>query len=345
VGLELDNDRTALEWALTRGNDAVLGGAIAGALTMLWRNANLAVEGRYWISLALERVSDAEHPQVAARLRHAVSALSYGQRKHDEAERAIQLYASVGDAHGAARAQYSLAGALMQMGRLDEAKATNEQSLAAARACGDAWNVAICLSQQASIESYRGDVRAARELYAQALAAQKALGNESGTAVVLGNIAELEFGDGHPELALQAASEAYEVDVRGRNATHIATDHINSAAYRIALGDLSAARNSAREGLRLARQIRNEQLTAIALQHLALLAGLGGDPRRGAQLLGYVDAQYAELGTQREYTEQWGYDKLMSALREQLSDAEIEKLSAEGATWSEDLAVDEALAV
>ena len=35
----------------------------------------------------------------------------------------------------------------------------------------------------------------------------------------------------------------------------------------------------------------------------------------------------------------------MAALREQLSEAEIEKLAAEGAVWSEDQAVEEALKV
>ncbi|MBV8374260.1 MAG: LuxR family transcriptional regulator, partial [Candidatus Eremiobacteraeota bacterium] len=128
VELELDNDRTALAWALTQGNDAVLGGAIAGALSGLWLNAGLAVEGRYWISLALEQVNDAEQPRIAARLRLALSAFSSGQRKHDDAERATRLYASMGDARGTARAQSSLAFALYQMGRLDEAKATIEQA-------------------------------------------------------------------------------------------------------------------------------------------------------------------------------------------------------------------------
>ena len=46
--LELDNDRAALEWTLTRGNDAVLGGAIAGALIHVWWSTGLSVEGRYW---------------------------------------------------------------------------------------------------------------------------------------------------------------------------------------------------------------------------------------------------------------------------------------------------------
>jgi predicted ATPase/class 3 adenylate cyclase len=344
VELELDNDRAALAWALTRGNDAVLGGAIAGALGALWTNAGLAVEGRYWISLALERVSEAEHPHIAARLWLALSGLSSGQRMHDAAERAMRLYASVGDARGTARAQRWLAYALLQMGRLDEAKAAIEPALAAARACGDTVNVASCLIEMASIALNRGDVRAGRELFAQSLAAFKALGDEGGTAVVLGNTAELEFADGHPEQALRAASEALEIHAhaRGKNAMNIGSAHTNSAAYRIALGDLAAARDSAREGLRVARQVRNEQIIAWVLQHLALLSALGGDARRGAQLLGYVDAQYTTLGMQREPTEQWGYDKLMAALRETLSAVEVEQLAAHGAAWSEDQAVEEA---
>jgi hypothetical protein len=229
------------------------------------------------------------------------------------------------------------------MRRLDEAQAAIEQALAAARACGDAWNVASCLNEQASIAAVCGDIRAARGLYAQQLAAYKALGNKSGIALVLSNLAELEFGDGHPERALQAASEALEIDLRGKHAASIAIDHNNSAAYRIALGDLTAASDSARKGLRVARQARDELLIAYALQHLALLAAFGGDAWRGAQLLGYVDAQYTALGMQREPTEQWGHDKLMAALREQLSEAEIEKLAAQGAAWSEDQAVEEAL--
>lgn len=62
----------------------------------------------------------------------------------------------------------------------------------------------------------------------------------------------------------------------------------------------------------------------------------------GARLIGYVDVQYKELGSQREPTEKWGYDKLMAALREHRSEAEIEKLAAEGAAWSQDQAVEEA---
>jgi predicted ATPase len=345
VELELDNYRTALAWALMQRNDAVLGGAIAGALSALWIDAGLAAEGRYWIGLALERVNEAEHSHIAARLWFALSGLSSGQRKHDAAERAMRLYASVGNVPGAARAQRVLAWALYQMGRPDEAQATIERALATARACKDTCTVASCLNTQADIARIRGDVRAGHELFAQALAAFKALGDESGIAIVLSNVAEMEFADGHPEQALRAALEALEIHARGKNATSIANGHINCAAYRIALGDFSAARDSACEGLRLAREARHELNIATVLQHLALLAALAGDARRAAHLLGYVDAQHSQLGAQRQTTEQWGYDKLMTALRETLSTGEIAHLAAEGASWSEDLAVEEALKV
>jgi tetratricopeptide (TPR) repeat protein len=345
VELERDNDRAALTWALTQGNDAVLGGAIAGALSGLWFNGGLAVEGRYWIQLALERVSEAEQPQNAARLWHALSVLSSGQRMYDAAERAMRLYGSVGDARWTARAQRVLAFALSQMGRLDEAKAAVEQALASSRACGDTSSVANCLDTQGFIAFARGDVGAGRELFADALATSKALGNEDGIAVVLGNLADLEFTDGHPEQALSAASEALEIHLRGKNPTHVAVDYVNIAAYQIALGDVAAAREAAYEALRLAVQVRSEAVITIALQHLAVLAGLSGDQRRGAQLLGYVDVQFTKLGMQRQPTEQWGYDKLIAALREALSADEIATLGAEGATWSEDRAVEEALKV
>jgi predicted ATPase len=343
--LELDNYRSALAWALTQRNDAVWGGATAGALAALWSGAGLAVEGRYWIGLALERVTEAERPQIAARLWLAIGVLSSGKLRHDAAERAMRLYATANNARRTARAQRLLAFTLLQMGRLDEAQATIEQALATSRACGDTWNVASCLDTQATTKFVRGDICAARELLTQALAIYKALGNESGTAVVLTNMAEVEFADGHPEQALRAASEALGIRIRGKEATEIALSHANTAAYRIALGDVVEARDSARDALRVARQGRNEQVIAIALQHLSVLVGLSGDARRGAQLLGYVGAQYIALGLQREPTEQWGYDKLMAALRETLTADEIEALGTEGAAWSEDQAVEEALKV
>ena len=67
--------------------------------------------------------------------------------------------------------------------------------------------------------------------------------------------------------------------------------------------------------------------------------------RDAARLTGYIDVRFKELGVEREDTARWGDDKLMAALREQLSEDEIAQLAADGAAWSEDQAVEEALKV
>ena len=346
IELELDNYRTALEWGLTQGHDAVAGAAIAGALEQLWFRGGLAVEGRYWIEPALERVSVAENPRVAARLWRALGRLYSAKRTCEVANRALSLYESVGDGHGAARALVHLAWGLYQMGHLDTASEANRRALAALRDHGDKAGVARCLSQQAAIANSRADTAAGREFYAQALAAYKALGDELGAGAVLGNLAELEFKDGHPDQALRSVSEALQMDPRrGVDAFNNAVYRSNSAAYRIAIGDIDGARTFAREGLSFARQAQSAQLIAYVLQHLAFLMALLGKAHNAASLLGYVDVQLKELGVTREPTEQWGYEKLMGALREHLSEAEIEKLATEGAAWSEDQAVEEALKV
>jgi len=345
VELELDNYRAALEWGLSQGNDAVVGGAIAGALEQLWFRGGLAVEGRYWIEPALERVDAAEHPQVAARLWRALALLYSAKRRYEAAERAVSLYESAGDGHGAARALGQLAFGLFQMGRAEEAAEANKRALTTLRGCGDKWGVAYCLMRQGGIAARQGAISEGRDLFAQALAAFKAFGDEIGAANTLGNIAELEFANGHPEQALRSVSEALEIDSRrGTDVIGIAIDHNNSAVYRIALGDVDGAHEAAREGLRWARQAQ-DFIVAIALQHLALLAALRGQVHNAARLIGYVKVQYQEGGFEREPTEKWGYEKLMAALREHLSEAEIEKLAAEGAAWSEDQAVEEALKV
>ncbi|MGB6601841.1 MAG: tetratricopeptide repeat protein [Candidatus Cybelea sp.] len=345
IKLELDNYRAALEWALRRDNDAVLGGAIAGALSALWWNAGLIVEGRHWTELALSRVSDAEHPAIAARLHSALSFFSDGKARYDAAERALQLYRSVSDRRGIARAEQLLGFALFQMGRLDTARETMARALAAFHANGDMWSMALCLSQLGYIERSRGDLSAARELFTRALSGMRSLGNELGIAMALGKMADLEFTAGDSKQALSFATEALELESLGENLELAARWHVNTAAYRIALGDLTEAHASLQQGLRLAQQGQEKLQLAVAIQHLALLAALGGDAQLAARLLGYVDVGYDQLGMKREPTEQWGYDKLLTALRKTLSDDEIKRFAAEGAAWSEDQAVEKALKI
>ncbi len=345
VELDLDNYRAALEWALERGHDLPLAGTIAGSLSQFWYENGLEVEGRYWVSRVLAELDEAAHPQVAARLWFAHARLSVGKRHNDYAARSLQLSELAGDRRGVAWALFSFGWSRFKMGRPHEAAETTMRALATMRECGDTSGAALCLMQLASISWNRGAIVSARDQYAEALAAIRANGDEASIVIVLSNLAELEFNDGHFAEALRLADEALSLKVHGKNATSLAISHNNLAAYRIALGDMDGAREAGLEGLKRARQVQNRLQITIALQHLALLGALRGDVQDAARQLGYVDAQYKEVGTVRESTERWSYDKLLTTLRLRLSDSEIEKLVAEGAVWPEDRALDEALKV
>jgi len=346
VERELDNYRAALEWGLSQGRDVVLGAAIAGSLEQLWYRGGLVLEGKYWIEPALERINVTENPAVAARLWRALATFYSAKRTCEAAEQAVLLYESAGDSHGAAWARGSLAYGLSQMGRNDEAGEVNTRALAALREHGDKAGVARCLNVQALIANNRGENAKSRELHEQSLAASKALGDELGTAIALGNFGELEFSEGHAEQALRYVSEALDMDPRrGVDTLNIAVYTANRAAYQTALGDIDGALASARESLAFSRQAQDAFMTVVPLQHIAMLGALSGKQERAAKLLGYVEVQIKELGAERQPTEQWGYEKLLTTLRQHLNEDEIEKLGAQGAAWSEDQAVEEALKI
>jgi predicted ATPase/class 3 adenylate cyclase len=344
VERELDNFRAALEWGLTQGHDAVLVAPIAGGLEQFWYRNGLAVEGRYWIERALERTENAGQPLIVARLLYAQSWLLSVKGAREATERAINLYESAGDRRGAAHARATLAFSLNQSGRLDEAEEAINQTLAAMQEYKDRHGIAKCLRYKGAIIGSRGQMAEARDYYDKSLAILREIGDEIGLSLVHANLGELEFHEGHAQEALKAATDAL-VLRRGIDKDAIATARCNSAAYQLALNDLTGAHASAREALRIAREVQNAYTLAIALQHFASLAALQRKSQSAAQLLGYVNLQYKELGATREPTEKWCYDMTMTALREQTGDAGFEKLSTEGAGWSEDRAVEEALKI
>ena len=54
---------------------------------------------------------------------------------------------------------------------------------------------------------------------------------------------------------------------------------------------------------------------------------------------------WMDIEALRQYTEQQEYDKMLAALRDALGEDQLAKLTAEGAAWSEDQAVAQALAI
>ncbi|MDQ6766799.1 MAG: tetratricopeptide repeat protein [Candidatus Eremiobacteraeota bacterium] len=342
---EIDNFRAALNWAITADNDPISGGTIAGNLGLLWWYGGRTEEGRRWTATALRGIDETAAPAVAARLWLTSAVLNEGQGKLEAGERARMLYESVGDRRGAARALRCVGSALHHLARMDEAEVALRKALTDLREAGDAAEVVRCLFSLSSTMWARGDIPTARQLLGETLAAAKALGDEAASAAYLFNLAELEFSQGGTEAAVRYASDALAIYVEVKNFRLVAIVQANLSIYRIALGQLSEARAEACEAIRWARETQYSYCMAIAIQHLALLLSFRSERHRAARLTGYVDAAYQKLGNRRESTEEWGYQKLLSSLREGIASDELGVLMAEGAGWTEEQAVEEALKI
>jgi len=340
--IDADNYRSALSWALDQRNDVILGAKLAGVMSFFWSD-NSHVEGLRWARTALEMLGDEPPDDVAGRLWLTVAQFTDGQKGFEASFRAEALYRRVGDLERLASARYYLGFALYQLGRYEEAEAAYRQALAVARDSGDQGRVATSLNGLASALFMRGDIDGPRRCYDEALEVHTSTGNASGRSAVLGNLAELEFAQGNVDKAIVHAVESLNIELNGNNASAKAIGYINLCAYRIRDGQLEQARTDGRKGLAYAIEAQNPLYVGHAAQHMALVGALMGDPQRAARIVGYVDRVYEEVGAAREPTELWSYETLNAALRGHLTEADAQSLKAQGASWSQERAAQEAL--
>jgi predicted ATPase/class 3 adenylate cyclase len=354
---ELENFRAALTWALGSQGDVLLGQRLAAALRPVWTRF-AAAEGERWIRAARDLSATAMPASVEAALDLAEAAIAtaLNQRKtaRERAERALALYSELDDPLRVAQARHLLGRALVDLGDIEEGETMLALALKEARAVGVRSVIADVLQSIAVARNHVGDVAGARLLFAEALAMFRSIGAERVASTIAGNLAEAEFHEGNAVEALRLENEALATYRAFNHRLGAAISLSNIAAYLIALERYEDARISAQDGLAAARDAHWEAGVTWGLQHLAAAAALWpadnedparGDRLRAARLLGYADARLNGLEALRQYTEQQERDKMFAALRDALGEDQLAKLMAEGATWTEDRAVAEGLAV
>ena len=342
---ETDNLRSALTWSLRYGNDLVLGAAIAGSGVRLWQAMGLSAEARKWATLALERLPKAAPPDLQADLLLAHALLGSGERIYEMAVRAQELYEQDGDLGGAADALYLMAWQSHLAGRDEAADAAIARASDIYRSVGPELALAKCINLRAVFADRRHDYDAAKALYREALDIFRALGDERRVGGTLTNLGANQNHAGDHEAAERTNSEALAILSRKKNVEDLVILYGNILLTRVWLGDIAGARDAGRAGLRFARETGDERFVAELLLDLGSVAANSDRMAEAGRLLGYATSRLESLGLGRIVMHRESGGVIRARLEALLETAEIDRLSSEGAAWSEDRAFEEAMKV
>ena len=341
---DLDNFRTALEWALGGGNDLALGAELAGALGWVYRQTSLFAEGARWAERALAEAGDLP-PLIAGRLQMALSFLYFNMGSMRRAlDASLQATASYRTVTAPSELTWSLTQqvyCLYMLSDGDGARSAANEAVDVARRQDDVFRLAGALNALAiTIPLERASERFAP--LQEAIRYFRAAGDEN-ALVPTANLAETHFATGNFAAALSCGLDVVAMTRKNRDRSNLAAALTNVAAYALTVGDVAQAEAAAREALGLVRDLGKTLNTMCALQHMGTIAVRHGDLVRAARLQGASNELYREFGLSREFTERSLYERTLEELCTALGDGELERHLAAGAVLTLDEAVTEAL--
>ncbi|MGI8552953.1 MAG: ATP-binding protein, partial [Dehalococcoidia bacterium] len=256
---EHDNLRAALGWYGEQGRaEPML--RLAGALRDFWELQGHLSEGRAWLARALSL--DAPILPGTARIGALCSAAFLAMIQNDLEEacnlckESLALSEQLNDAHGIATSLYMLALAELRAEDDDAAAAHLQESLRRCRENEDQHGIAVALRPLGKLAQRRGDPAGALEALAESLRIERALDNAVSIAVLSCDLGELACAN----------------------------------------GDYGLARRFYCESLTIGKEMGSSRYTAMALESLAQLTALEGEPARSAQQFGAAAALRSAIG-------------------------------------------------
>jgi len=343
-GVEIDNIRSALDWAANSGanDDALLAARIVGGLRGLWTSTNRHAECRRWTSVLVDRVDDLTFPVIASRLLAAHIQVSHGAAVSDAAGRAIAVFERAGDRLFLISLHAHLAWVHGMQSNFAEAERAIDRAFALAETEGiqHSGRYVDLLEIRAAVRARAHRTDEARQDLAAAAKLRRVVGEQDVVNLNLIWSAYVEFLDGN----LAASTELYEaaVDYHRKHAANPSETLNSLAGVRLALGDVDRAEVAVRDSLELAAF--EPHMVWLAIWHLAPVAALRGHPRAAARLFGFAMAA-GELDRAKpldEPIQKKSYDILMASLHAQLPSQASDVLRTQGAELELERALEEA---
>jgi tetratricopeptide (TPR) repeat protein len=349
---EVENLRAAIDWAFGHSGkyhaiagetgDPALGIELVANACSIAEEMSLQADMKRWSAAALEHLTEATPPDQAAWV-HLLSTRwdwEFAAPAPSPArQKAIALFRQGRCPRGLSKALRMGAMAISSPGDMPpEVRTMLGEAVDILKPRARSKDLAMALAQVGSHFYFIGDFATARTYYEDAQAMRRALGDRSGLIVSALNLAELEFLSGQRQKAIEVARAAVSDAREAGNMAVLANLLANLAGYLLATDQVAAAHQAACEALTMNRALGLHGFAIFCLEHLALAHALSGACPQAARILGYTEAHIRRNEQGRDLLEQAGYDRLVTLLRQALSDDARACLMAEGQAWPDDMA-------
>jgi predicted ATPase len=377
---ELDNLRTALEWALTTDIESGLQ-IVAGPIYRFWLFHSTYRELGNWLAQFLEHYDPSTQLHVRAL---AIQSQCVGNNEgnfneaHLLAEKSLQMARSLGDKQSEAFSLSILGGFILLQGNLGEAIPLLEQSLAIYRALGDKVGQASTIDW---LSINNSDLARAASYAREGLELCRELGDLAGVASILTTLARLTYSQGDFSSPAPWLEEVLSLSRQLGDQVREDEALITYGTLAYWQGDYQRAIAFYEQGILLGEKIgyhyqnlwaqiymayavlrqgdipKAHQLFANGIhdmQKANLLIGLvfateglassqvnKGQTERAARLFAWADAMRGKISDPRPPVEQASVERDLKVIHSKLSDSEFARLSTEG----QRLTVEEAVAL
>ncbi len=287
---EHDNMRTALGWALQRGQtELVL--RLGGALWWFWSVRGDYSEGRCWLEEVLA-AGRRGSPKPRALVLAGVGTLASHQGDLDRAEEVLaeglELLAHEATEHSVAKLYLLLTSGHVALEKEDYGRATElfGESIALSRETGNRWGLARSVMSLAAVIHEQGDLKRAPGLYEEGIGLFREQGDKVGLAWCLNNLGLVLYSEGDLGQAAELTEEAVALLRELGAGADTAVSLCNVGWMALLQNDLDRAAYLFKESLALAWDSRMKPIVLPTLEGLACAAGAQGEAQRAARLWG-----------------------------------------------------------
>jgi len=322
VEVEMGNIRSALTWAVMRG-DPAFALRFATALGHFWNNYGRFSEGDRWLARALEAASG-EDARSRARALLELRRLNTGRSAYDEGarygERALAAARDAGDRGLIADALLGLTVNSFDRGTYD----ASQRSLDALRELGSdgvaATTITGAWNMDGLLHLMRGDRAGAGACYGESLNRSRSHADQMGTARALSNLGNLEMYAGRHDAAVTLYEESLGLANTFGNIRLTCVLHANLSELGIRQKNPAFARKHAAEEYALARTSGRAIHIASAIETLGQIEVLERRFESAAAIFSHAERLRRELGAEIDPVNAELYDAFLTQTRAELGD-------------------------